>query len=733
MSEVDRGNALLFSGKPAEAEIVFRGVLAGAPDDAQALAGLGTALVQLGREDEAWDTLNRACRLADNLSHALSGLAWLALKRGNVAQAHTFAERTLALNPVDPNGLFVLAQALFRQSRFDEGERVFVRALRVNPGYAVERNRLGNEAFDRSEFDAAARHYAVYVQHRATDAKAWMNLGLSSARAKNYPQARTALEKASELAPHEIKPLAMLASMLRESGADNATLIPVYRKLSHLAPDAIDVLMHLARALVGEFNFPDAKECLRRVLQIDPNNLTARWLDFQRPDNEIVPDEASLRAFLSKWREGIAYFENVDWSDPQMAAQADSVLASGTDFYLAYLGQPLVEEQVRNARIVRTMLTIASPGNHEVPIRAIGKKRRKVAVFSPSLMDHSVDKVWSGSLLRLDPAEFELCVFCPIKRTSASSERWRQRGIRFEEGERQAGEWIKALQNFEPDIAIFLDIGMHQLMHAIASLRHAPVQVTTWAHPVTSGIATIDYFLSGDAFETANADSHYSETLVRLPRLGIYTEPPAGVLEKQRVSTSDATRFICTQSPVKLHPAHDELFADILQANPNSHLTLLSGRRELVVVALRERMRKAFERRGIDFAARCDIHQRMPLPAYHQKLIEADVYLDSLDFSGCLTTIDALWANLPIVTLPGQLMRGRQSMAMLRLIGLDDLIAQSTDDYVRIATRLANDKTHREDVVSRIRARKSELFKDETAVFGLADFLRSVEHPSVAS
>ena len=63
---------------------------------------------------------------------------------------------------------------------------------------------------------------------------------------------------------------------------------------------------------------------------------------------------------------------------------------------------------------------------------------------------------------------------------------------------------------------------MHQYVQVLASLRHAPVQATTWGHPVTSGMSTIDFFLSADEFEPPDADAHYTETLIRLPRMGVF-------------------------------------------------------------------------------------------------------------------------------------------------------------------------------------------------------------------
>ena len=108
------------------------------------------------------------------------------------------------------------------------------------------------------------------------------------------------------------------------------------------------------------------------------------------------------------------------------------------------------------------------------------------------------------------------------------------------------------------------------------------------------------------------------------------------------------------------------------------------------------------------------------------------MYLESLDFSDCIASLDALWHDLPIViTLPGGLMRGRQTYGMLRLLELDELVAQSKDDYVRIAVRLARDDAWRDGLRAHIRERKLTLYQDRGAVDALTEFLANVEHPRV--
>jgi predicted O-linked N-acetylglucosamine transferase (SPINDLY family) len=192
-----------------------------------------------------------------------------------------------------------------------------------------------------------------------------------------------------------------------------------------------------------------------------------------------------------------------------------------------------------------------------------------------------------------------------------------------------------------------------------------------------------------------------------------------------------AFRFLCAQSADKLHPAHDTLFARILMTVPSAQLDVLCNMQARSVVdALAARMRREFSRHGVDFDARCRVHAQLPTADYFRFLDAADACLDSLDFSGGLTSLDALWHNLPVVTLPGQLMRGRQTYGMLKLLDIDELIATDTDSYVAIAAKLANDDAFYSRVADAIHARKMQLYADSGVVEALRAFLVNVEVPT---
>ena len=144
----------------------------------------------------------------------------------------------------------------------------------------------------------------------------------------------------------------------------------------------------------------------------------------------------------------------------------------------------------------------------------------------------------------------------------------------------------------------------------LAFARLAPVQCATWGHPVTTGIPTIDYFISNVDAEPADAAEHYTEQLVRMKNLPTYYAPP---------SVSSATRsrkdfgleekahlYLCPQSLFKMHPEFDGILSAILRADPKGRIVLVNGRYQNT-----QGRSKSPTRRALKVPRRCE-HAQVP-------------------------------------------------------------------------------------------------------------------------
>ena len=252
-----------------------------------------------------------------------------------------------------------------------------------------------------------------------------------------------------------------------------------------------------------------------------------------------------------------------------------------------------------------------------------------------------------------------------------------------------------------------------------------------WGHPVSSGLPNIDYFLSSDLMEPPNGERHYAEKLVRLPGLSIHYDPlPA---EGGRLSRADlglrpdAVVYVCCQALFKYLPQHDSIWAAIAAQAPDSQLLFIGDLTDVNAAAVHVRLSAAFSAAGLDPARQLVFAKPVEQALFPSVLRAGDVYLDSIDWSGGNTTLEALACDLPVITLPTGLMRGRHTTAMLAMMGLEQCIAGDAESYVSMAVALAEPGA-RSRLSGLVNKRKSRLYGDLRPIRALEAFLeRSVE------
>ena len=183
--------------------------------------------------------------------------------------------------------------------------------------------------------------------------------------------------------------------------------------------------------------------------------------------------------------------------------------------------------------------------------------------------------------------------------------------------------------------------------------------------------------------------------------------------------------FACPQSLFKIHPDNDALLARVLAAVPQATLLMFEGRHPALTAAFRSRLGAALSSVGVD-SARVRFVPQCPHAEYLRLTASCTAMLDTLHWSGGNTSLDALACGLPVVTLPGRIMRARQSAAMLGILGVTDTVAGDTDEYVRIAARIAHDARWRGELRARIREARPRLFDDAAASAAFASAIATL-------
>jgi protein O-GlcNAc transferase len=241
---------------------------------------------------------------------------------------------------------------------------------------------------------------------------------------------------------------------------------------------------------------------------------------------------------------------------------------------------------------------------------------------------------------------------------------------------------------------------------------------------------TIDYFLSSQLMEPPDGDTHYTERLVRLPNLGMnYTPDPSVMTGPGPIAPSTKPPiFWSGQALYKYLPQYDTIYPRIAaELGACQFIFIGFAKSQAVTDAFRTRLWAAFAKAGLDADHHVIILPPMSQHDYIEAVAQADVILDTPGWSGGKSTLDCLAVNPAIVTLPGRFMRGRHTAAILRRIGCPETIAESTDEYISIAVRLARDQNWRTQIRQAVARQKHSAFNDLSYVRALETFLTQAE------
>lgn len=570
------------------------------------------------------------------------------------------------------------------------------------------------------------RHREAATAYRATVAlapdwtDAWLNLALCELEAGDAPAALPAARRASELAPDretawEVHARAAIAARAPDEA------IEASRRLAELAPTRIEYVHRLAVGLRNRHRFREARAAFDEVARLDPHHLPARWEAMQSIPF-VVATDTEVDALIADYESRLAEFERLPLDDERLRFFLPDLVQGSTNFGLHTLGRSLPELQRRYARVVQRFARAWVPVP-AAPPRPPGQRIR-VGFVSPSLHHHTVGRLFRAFPLRLPRERFETFVFDLGGAGDAAIADLRAKVEHFVSEPADASAALARIGAAALDVVVFVDVGMDWRMQFLASFRLAPTQYATWGHPVTTGLDTIDGFISNDTMEPPVGEHHYTEPLFRLPHLGVCYSPPSTRATPAPCDPTDGgVRYFCPQAAFKLLPSHDELFARILAAVPRAHLTLLPHPSRAVCDELATRMRPAFAAHGVGLDARVAIRPHLPEAEYFAELARTDVMLDTIGWSGGMTSIDALGLGIPVVTMAGETMRGRQTFGALRRLGIDATVASDPAGYVARAVSLGLDPAANPALRTQLRLRAPLLHGDIAPIEAMAALL----------
>jgi protein O-GlcNAc transferase len=494
-------------------------------------------------------------------------------------------------------------------------------------------------------------------------------------------------------------------------------------------PQQADLCYDLARLFLASGYEEEGVTQLLLLEKLEEGRPRALWCLMLRI-SPIYLSQEHLAASRKEWLKRCQSLSNLVASDKDHRADYMECVLSYNPFYLAYSGGYLLEEQACYAQMVESVVKTTFPQGQKGASQAAGTKFR-VAFVSEFFFDHSISHTHGAWVTELDRIRFEVHVIYlgnPKDETTQAIEDSADhfiyaKGLPFE----QLIESIRGM-----DTIIYPDLGMNPASYALAALRLAPLQCVALGHPVTTGLSEVDYMLSSELMEPKNAQKQYTEKLVCLPNLSVsYPEPDVACAEAPpswKEEYAESVNYLNVQSLFKLLPAYDHIYPEIALREPNSrfHFIAFQGRTKLSF-DLFNRVAGKFTEKGLDPNRYLVLHPRLTISQLYGLFQKGQVLLDSIEWSGFNTSMEASAFSLPLVTLPGETTRSRHSYAILKRMGLEELIAHDLEDYISIAVRLGSESEWRAELSAAIAKKKHLLYNDKTVIRALEDWLLAKE------
>jgi len=567
----------------------------------------------------------------------------------------------------------------------------------------------------------------------------WNLLGRAASSAGRRTQALAAFARAADLAPHDNGGWANLAVAQIRAGDPLAAIGSAGRAIE-IEPNNVQGHASLGHALNVLRRSHEAHEAFVRALSCKPDDIDSlrgmakALVDMGRPSwavlallraQAIDPDCASCVTDLSA-----AFVEVGDLVSAQSVRQRAQAraynLRRGSNALMSMQYDPAIDEEhaTREAqdwgrRVMAAARPITSAaGKQDLP----DGRKLKIGYVSGDFYRHPVGFMGAGPIMAHDRDRVHVTLYA---NQTAEDELTRKiRGA--------VDCWVPVLGMDDDQLAakiasdeidVLIDLCGHTASHRLEAFARKPARVqASWlGYFATTGLSTIDYVVLDDQHVLAATQAHFVESIVQIPGCRFTYLPPdyAPAPSPPPVVSTGRITFGSFNRGAKINQHVIDLWSDILKQVPRSDLLLKWSSFSDAIVQLR--IKDAFKANGID-PARIRFSGHSPHKDMLAQYGEIDIALDPFPFCGGMTSCEALWMGVPVVTLPGNRVVSRQTHSILMAIGHGELSAATLEDYAGIAVELANS-------IEKLSTLRQNLRKDlaQSCLFDFKGFSRNLE------
>ena len=712
----DEALALHQSGQFAEAERIYRQILQRLPDHPGALHLLGVIHSQRDDYEAAVDFIGRAISVNPNKAVYRNNYGAALMSLGRYDEAIESFRRALSLSPNYADALANLGMAEAVLDHDQAHWRLFGKRRFSTRGTATRRRLAGLLDELGHSKEAAGIIKAVCTENPSP--AAFVDLGDFYMKHPRPRHAERAYRKAIDMDPAHAPAHFNLGQTL-EALYETAGARQHFARAAHLRLDK--PLWRLRAEVCGPIVFESSEEIEEYCERVEMALRTFK-ADPPSPPAPLPEGEGSLRAdgtgtlpaTLNDILEAGVF---PSFSPSPLGRNPRKLREQFAALYEPYFRDVAIEARrgtrLRVSETAHVPASLARRASIARPRIGILVTRRHEGMFLQSMR---------GIIENLDDRKFEPVILCSraiVETLRTGIRRDRLRDVAFTDTFPDA---VRAIREAACDLIYYWEVGSDVRNYFLPFARLASVQCTGWGFTVTSGLPAMDWFLSSELVEHAGSQSQYSERLWKSRTLFRYQSrlPPRPPAQPADFGLPDGRHlYVCFQNPLKLHPDFDSIMAGILAADSRALIVLMRDRAGQVARMLEERFARTIPSPPAPLPegeGRVVFLPPRPFDEYCRLLCLADAVLDPLHFGANSSCYDIFSFNLPVVTLPTDLMPGRMAIGFYRKMGFEELVASSAEDYVRKAVRVATDRDYRKYVTDCIAERSDVLFNDLEAV-----------------
>ena len=640
------------AGRFSEAERVYRDILAIDARHADALHGLGVLAFQTGRHGIAADLIANAIAQNGNAPAFHVNLGNVFQGQGKLVEAAASYRRALALQPEYIDASYNLGIALHAQGMWDEAVTSYRRVVALRPDYAEAHSNLGNSLHAQGELDEAVESYRRALAHKPGFAEAHYNLGVVLEAQGKLDEAASSYERALIHRPNYSEAHYNLGVVFQAQGKVDEAVASHQRALAY-RPDFAQAHYNLGVALQAQGNLDAAITSYRQALTHQPA--------YAKAHSNILMAQHYM-------------------ADVSNAGLLKSTLAFGETFERPSAAPP-------------------RPGDLD-PAR-----RLRIGYVSGDFRIYPVGYFLTRVLAAHDPDRVEVFCYSNSRTDDAMTGRLRDASTHWRCIAGMADTDAASLIRSDA-IDILIDLSGHTDRNRLLlfTLRPAPIQASWLGYFGSTGLAAMDYVLMDAASIPSGEERWFREAVVRLPygRFCYQAPETAPSPEDPPSLHRGYVTFGSFNNVAKISSGAMQLWAQVLQATPGSRLLLKWN--SLSEEGARRRLAASLVAAGIP-SDRLELRGRSPHADMLAEYGDVDIALDPFPFGGGLTSCEALWMGVPVLTLPGERPASRQTLGFLRQVGLEELVASSPADYVARAASLAADPQRLIDLRRGLRSR----------------------------